>query len=81
MTKDSDFKKIMNDMLNKNPLNRLYKLYLIKDTDYFKKFDWEGLSNLDIEIPYIPKIDLKYEEESKMSYLNYLKVIIKLYRI
>ena len=72
--KDQEFKKLMGQMLNKNSLSRLSKLYLIKENDWFKDFNWKGLDNLDIDIPYIPKITKVKENSIKINFVKYLKV-------
>jgi hypothetical protein len=38
--KEKEFRKFIALMLTKNPLNRLIKLQLIKESSWFKSFDW-----------------------------------------
>ena len=60
-------------MLNKNPIQRLYKLSLIKNHPWFNSFKWDDLITMNLEPPYIPKI-AKENLTSSKSYLNYVKV-------
>jgi cGMP-dependent protein kinase len=38
--KDKEFKNLINMMLSKNPLNRIYELSHVKNNIFFKDFNW-----------------------------------------
>lgn len=77
--KDLQFIELMNKMLKKNPLNRLWKIQQIKSTSYFSEFNWNKLISLSMDAPY--KLKLKDDGISKggssVPYLSYLKSITK----
>jgi len=70
--KDKEFKNLMNYLLNKNPLQRLYKLNYIKNHPWFASYNWESLINMSMTPPYIPQIvDNEASEEILLpDYLN-----------
>ena len=83
--KDKEFVELMNKMLRKNPLQRLWKVQQIKSNEYFNKFEWDKLSSLAMEPPYKMKLksvgsgdeDGKGNVTERVSYLAYLKSITK----
>jgi cGMP-dependent protein kinase len=83
---DKEFKHIMNKMLDKNPSYRLSNYHSIKNQAWFKDFNWDELSNLNLKAPYIPIIpesNFDFDEQCKpkfdigknkfIDYLDYLK--------
>jgi hypothetical protein len=42
----------MMSMMEKNPINRLFRLTQIKNNIWFNNFDWEGLINMNLEPAY-----------------------------
>ena len=56
MCTNAVFKHIVNTLLSKNPLERLFKLFQVKQHIYFQNFDWDALANLEMESEYLPKI-------------------------
>ena len=71
---DEDFMSLMTKMLKKSPTNRMWKFEQIKESPYFKNFDWEKLMSFSLTPPYVVKIDKKDETEQKsIPYLSYLK--------
>ena len=53
--KNSEFKRFITQMLQKNLLQRLYKLNRIKIHPFFESFNWNGLINFELDTPYLPK--------------------------
>jgi cGMP-dependent protein kinase len=83
---DKEFKHIMKKMLDKNPSYRLSNYHSIKNQAWFKDFNWDELSNLNLKAPYIPIIpesNFDFDEQCKpkfdigknkfIDYLDYLK--------
>ena len=72
--KDLGFKRLMIEMLSKNPFSRLYKFEKIEKHVFFSDFDWEGLYSLNIKPAQIPKLDIKKENPMKgIEFTNYVK--------
>jgi hypothetical protein len=46
----------MMSLMEKNPINRLFRLTQIKNNIWFNDFDWEGLINMNLEPAYKIKI-------------------------
>ena len=83
---DKEFKHIMKKMLDKNPSYRLCNFHSIKNQAWFKDFNWDELSNLNLKAPYIPVIpesNFDFDEQCKpkfdfensvfREYVDYLK--------
>ena len=83
---DKEFKHIMKKMLDKNPSYRLCNFHSIKNQAWFKDFNWDELSNLNLKAPYIPIIpesNFDFDEQCKpkfdvinhnfREYMDYLK--------
>ena len=79
--KDKDFIELMNKMLRKNPLQRLWKVQQIKCSEYFSNFEWNKLISLSMDPPYKLKMKNtnmdKGNSSDRVSYLSYLKTITK----
>ena len=74
---DDEFMELISKMLKKSPTRRLWKFDQIKESPYFKYFDWEKLMSFSLPAPYIVKIEDKNENEQKsIPYLSYLKTQI-----
>ena len=72
---DKEFKHIMKKMLDKNPSNRLSNFHSIKNQAWFKDFNWDELSNLNLKAPYIPilpesQFDFDEQCKPKFSVIN-----------
>lgn len=67
-------------MMEKNPINRLFRLTQIKNNIWFGNFDWEGLINMNLEPAYIMKI-MENQIQSTMPFVDFMKVIILLIRL
>ena len=52
--KDRDFKNLMTNMLNKNPVKRLTKSERIKNHVWFQNFNWEQLIEMNMKAGYLP---------------------------
>ena len=68
---DKEFKHIMKKMLDKNPSYRLCNFHSIKNQAWFKDFNWDELSNLNLKAPYIPKIpesNFDFDEQCKPKF-------------
>ena len=68
---DKEFKHIMKKMLDKNPSYRLCNFHSIKSQAWFKDFNWDELSNLNLKAPYIPKIpetNFDFDEQCKPKF-------------
>ena len=68
---DKEFKHIMKKMLDKNPSYRLCNFQSIKNQAWFKDFNWDELSNLNLKAPYIPKIpetNFDFDEQCKPKF-------------
>ena len=76
----------MKKMLDKNPSYRLCNYHSIKNQAWFKDFNWDELSNLNLKAPYIPIIpesNFDFDEQCKpkfdvinhnfREYMDYLK--------
>ena len=85
-TLDKEFKHLMKKMLDKNPSNRLCSFQSIKNTSWFKDFNWDELANLNLKAPYLPLIVYSsfdfdeqckplfdYEEKKFQNYVDYIK--------
>ena len=58
----------MKKMLEKNPSNRLSNFFSIKNHPWFKDFNWDELTNLNLKAPYIPIIpysNYDFDEQCK----------------
>jgi hypothetical protein len=65
--------ELMNLMLNKNPMTRLYKTSQVKTHPWFTDFSWENLNSLNINPPIIPKVSK--EDTSKIKpFIKHVKV-------
>ena len=86
ITINKEFKHLMKKMLDKNPSNRLSNFHSIKTQPWFKDFNWDELTNLNLKAPYFPKISYSsfdFDEHCKplfdnekqkfKSYIHYLK--------
>lgn len=61
-------------MLNKNIISRLIKPSMIRKHTWYSDFIWDKLENLNIDVPYVPK--LKKEKLTKSeSYMTYMIVM------
>ena len=68
---DKEFKHIMKKMLDKNPSYRLCNFHSIKNQAWFKDFNWDELSNLNLKAPYIPIIpetNFDFDERCKPKF-------------
>ena len=68
---DKEFKHIMKKMLDKNPSYRLCNFHSIKNQAWFKDFNWDELSNLNLKAPYIPIIpesNFDFDEKCKPKF-------------
>jgi cGMP-dependent protein kinase len=68
---DKEFKHIMKKMLDKNPSYRLCNFHSIKNQAWFKDFNWDELSNLNLKAPYIPIIpetNFDFDEQCKPKF-------------
>ena len=68
---DKEFKHIMKKMLDKNPSYRLCNFYSIKNQAWFKDFNWDELSNLNLKAPYIPvipELEFDFDEQCKPKF-------------
>ena len=66
--KDNEFKHIMRKLLDKNPSYRLTNFYSIKGQTWFKDFNWDELTNLNLKAPYFPNLPYSsndFDEEYK----------------
>ena len=54
---DHEFKLLIKQMLEKNPMKRLAKYEVIIKHLWFNGFNWDELSSLNMNPPYFPKID------------------------
>ena len=54
--KDKEFKNLIKNMLEKNPMLRLTTFDGIKRHIWFNGFNWEELNMLNLKAPYLPKI-------------------------
>ncbi len=62
-------------MLVKNPLSRLTKMSHIKAHPCLRNFSWDSLISLDLEPPFVPKLNSKEDDFNTVPYVSYLKVI------
>ena len=68
---DKEFKHIMKKMLDKNPSYRLCNFHSIKNQAWFKDFNWDELSNLNLKAPYLPILpesNYDFDEISKPKF-------------
>ena len=68
---DKEFKHIMKKMLDKNPSYRLCNFHSIKNQAWFKDFNWDELSNLNLKAPYlpiIPETNFDFDEQCKPKF-------------
>jgi hypothetical protein len=70
---DKDFILLMKQMLAKNPVNRLYNFEVIKQNSWFTNFDWDNLSQLSMEAPYVPKLN-KDDLNDGVNFTEFIKV-------
>ena len=74
VSKDTQFKNLMKQMLNKSKAKRLTTINSIKVNPYLEGFDWNSLLNLNFAVSYVPsdvKLMMNHEEEIKK-----LKVVL-----
>jgi cGMP-dependent protein kinase len=74
VSKDTQFKNLMKQMLNKSKAKRLTTINSIKVNPYLEGFDWNSLLNLNFAVPYVPSdvnVMMNHEEEIKK-----LKVVL-----
>ena len=89
---NKEFKQIMKKLLDKNPAYRLTNFYSIKGQPWFKDFQWDELSNLNLKAQYLPNIpyspvdfDEQYkplfdaEKEQLLKYIDYNQINNKEY--
>lgn len=72
--KDKEFIALLKKLLTKGAINRLCKFANIKSDPFFSAFSWENLISLNLEPPYVPKINA--EDDSKVTpvpYINHTK--------
>ena len=69
--KDKEFKQLMSNMLEKNPMKRLTKFDEIKKHIWFKEFNWEELITLNMKAPYVPKIKKDKFMVNNFDLINY----------
>ena len=77
---DKEFKNLMKKMLEKNPSNRLSTFYSIKNHPWFKDFNWDELTNLNLKAPYLPIISYSnydFDEQSKALFNSEKENFIK----
>ena len=92
--KDKEFKHLMRKLLDKNPAYRLTNFFSIKGQPWFKDFNWDELSNLNLKAPYLPNIpythndfDEQYkplfdnEKEKFKNYIDYIETNSKEYEV
>ena len=75
--KDRDFKNLMTNMLNKNPVKRLTKVERIKNHVWFQNFNWEQLIEMNMKAGYLPLGEEKEEEVLQATdklFVDYAKV-------
>src|SRR4051812_14260285 len=73
--KDKEFKNLMDLMLCKNPLSRVFKLAQIKNNIWFRNFNWENLISLNLDPPHMPKMPKEDLKKTPISYQSYVQVI------
>ena len=87
MNNEKEFKHLMRRMLDKNPSCRLTNFYSIKTQPWFKDFNWDELTNLNLKAPYLPIIPYSaldfdqqykplfvYEKEKYKNYIEYIEI-------
>ena len=60
--KDKEFKHLMRKLLDKNPSYRLTNFFSIKGQPWFKDFNWDELSNLNLKAPYTPNMPYAHND-------------------
>ena len=70
---DVKFMSLLNEMLKKNPADRLWKFEQIKEDPYFKDFEWNKLISLSYPPPYMIKMKEENENTTSMPYLSFLQ--------
>ena len=65
-----DYIMLIKGLLNKNTNKRLSSFEDIKNSDFFKNFDWESINNLMMEAPYINKTNQKLSFQGNVKILN-----------
>ena len=70
---DNDFKSLMEQMLTKNPINRLSKFSEVKKHIWFNNFNWDDLMTLTMKAPYIPKLNVIKEDDKQILFNEYAK--------
>ena len=68
---DINFRLLMKEMLEKNPSCRLTSFESIKAHNWFKNFNWDELSNLNLEAPYKPLLLYSKYEFNERSEPNF----------
>ena len=71
--KDTEFKNLVQLMLNKNKYARYSKFEQISGHNWFKDFEWEKLVSLEISSEYLPKIASKEKDVGKKNFVEYIK--------
>ena len=70
---DNDFKSLMEQMLTKNPINRLSKFSEVKKHIWFNNFNWDDLMTLTLKPPYLPKLNNNKNIEENIPWNEYSK--------
>lgn len=52
---DKEFIDLVSNMMSKNYRSRICNYIQIKSHPYFSNFDWDGLNEMTISVPYLPK--------------------------
>ena len=78
--KDKEVKNLINQMLNKNLKERLFKIKQIKNHLWFKDFNWNKLRDLSMDAPFIPKkIEKNKHKLDGMEFVEYIEKYSKKY--
>lgn len=64
--------QLMNSMLNKNPMSRLYKINQVKAHTWFDDFSWENLNSLNLTPPYMPRV-IKEDTSKNKPFVKHAK--------
>ena len=74
--KDKEFKALMRGMLNKVPAKRISDLNEVKESGWFKGFQWEELMAMNMEAPYFPEEKVRSaggdRSEAHINYKTYI---------
>ena len=75
--KDKEFKSLMKGMLNKVPGKRVSELNDVKESGWFKGFQWEELMAMNMEAPYFPEEKVSGSTDNKSeAHMNYKTYIM-----